>query len=172
MLSALGNLPSSRFKVTKKCDNKTVDSPFLSRNSQVEKENLTTSEVEIWQISMARMGDSIQALRSLLSHDEIQRTDRFAFEIDRSRFFIARAAMRQILGGYVGVAPQELMFSYSQNGKPELHAEFEKAGLTFNCLIHANSLYSQSPGELEWALMSNLSIMNSQARRSQSASSP
>jgi hypothetical protein len=56
--------------VTKKCDNKTVDSRFLSRNSQVEKKNLTTSEVEIWQISMARMGDSIQALRSLLSHDK------------------------------------------------------------------------------------------------------
>jgi len=116
-----------------------VDSPFLSRNSPVEKKNLTTSEVEIWQISLARMGDSIQALRSLLSHDEIQRANRFAFEIDRSRFFIARAAMRQILGGYMGIAPQELTFSYSQNGKPELHAEFEKAGLTFN-LSHSREL--------------------------------
>jgi 4'-phosphopantetheinyl transferase len=138
-LGALGNLPSLRFKVTKKCDDKTVDSPFLSRNSQAEKKNLTTSEVEIWQISMARMGDSIQAFRSLLSHDEIQRADRFAFEIDKSRFFIARAAMRQILGWYVGVAPQELTFSYSQNGKPELRAEFGKAGLKFN-LSHSCEL--------------------------------
>lgn len=85
------------------------------------------------------MGDSIQAFRSVLSRDEVQRANRFTFETDKSRFVIARAAMRQILAGYMGVAPQKLTFYYSQNGKPELHTDFGNTGLKFN-LTHSRDL--------------------------------
>ena len=98
---------------------------------------LAESEVHIWHIPLSARDGAIQRLAGALSVDEIQRADRFHFEKHRRRFVIARAAMRQILGQYVHIAPQNLVFAYSSKGKPELAPGFEGTGIRFN-LSHSN----------------------------------
>jgi 4'-phosphopantetheinyl transferase len=100
---------------------------------------VATRSVDVWQIDLAEPTSGIQHCRRLLSRDEVERADRFYFEKHRRRFTVARAAMRQTLAGYTNNAPQELVFSYGANGKPELSAPAEKSGVRFN-LAHSSEL--------------------------------
>jgi 4'-phosphopantetheinyl transferase len=93
---------------------------------------LAPQEVHIWRISLAQVEDTVHRLRALLSPDEIQRADRFYFERDRRRFTVARAAMRQILGHYLGLLPAALVFAYGEKGKPELATAIHQSELRFN----------------------------------------
>jgi 4'-phosphopantetheinyl transferase len=99
----------------------------------------STNEVDIWQIDLAGTSKGIQHCRGLLSADELERAHRFYFERDRRRFTVARAAMRQVLGRYAGMAPQELCFSYGPKGKPELAGSLQQSGIRFN-LSHSSEL--------------------------------
>lgn len=83
-------------------------------------ELLGKCQVDIWHIELAQNEQVIRACRERLSADEIERADRFYFEKDRRHFTVAHAALRQILAGYTGAAPQEIEFSFGSKGKPEL----------------------------------------------------
>jgi 4'-phosphopantetheinyl transferase len=100
---------------------------------------LAVDEVHIWRIDLARQDDEIRRCRQVLSADEVERADRFYFERDRTRFTVARAAMREILSRYTGLAAMELRFSYGPKGKPELSAGMEQTGIRFN-LSHSAEL--------------------------------
>jgi 4'-phosphopantetheinyl transferase len=116
----------------------TIATSAASRTSGVD---FTRAEnhVDIWQIDIGGDADSIQERRLLLSTDELQRADRFHFDKHRRRFIKARAAMRQILGGYAGVTAKELTFSYGARGKPELSGAAESIGIKFN-LSHSDDV--------------------------------
>src|SRR5215471_14520309 len=96
------------------------------------------NQVDIWRIRLAAE-DEGRHLRGLLLPEEIHRADQFHFQDGRRRFMRARAAMRQILSGYIGIAPQKIVFSYGAAGKPELAGEFEKFRIRFN-LSHSGEL--------------------------------
>ncbi len=98
---------------------------------------LAENRVDVWRIRLAVPEESIRHCRWLLSGDELQRADRFYFEKHRRRFTAARAAMRQILSRYTGLAAQELVFSYGPKGKPALSGGLEKTGISFN-LSHSD----------------------------------
>lgn len=98
---------------------------------------LTAKQVDIWRINLAGEGQETQLCRDLLSQDEIQRAGRFHFAKHRRRFTVARAALRQILGRYAGIAPQNLVFSYGGKGKPELSGELAGSEIKFN-LSHSS----------------------------------
>jgi 4'-phosphopantetheinyl transferase len=106
---------------------------------EVEALSKAANEVDIWRINLAEQYDRIQQCRGLLSLDEVQRTDRYIFERDRRRFTVARAAMRDILSRYTGLAAVDLHFAYGPNGKPELAGGLEQFNVKFN-LSHSSEL--------------------------------
>jgi 4'-phosphopantetheinyl transferase len=100
---------------------------------------LRGGEVHVWRAALERSPGEVEALKRLLSEDELRRAERFHFEHDRSSFVVARATLREILGLYVGLPPGSLRFAYNDFGKPQLVGEAGEAGLRFN-LSHAGGL--------------------------------
>ena len=91
--------------------------------------------MHVWRIALDR-GDG-DSLRSGLSSDELARAARFHFERDRTRFSVARAALREILAHYLGASPAEIAFVYGDHGKPALAPP--DGDLRFN-LSHSHDL--------------------------------
>ncbi|MGB0561829.1 MAG: 4'-phosphopantetheinyl transferase family protein [Spirulinaceae cyanobacterium] len=56
----------------------------------------------------------------LLNAAEQQRAQRFVRDCDRCRYIWARGNLRRLLGGYLGLAPEAIEFSYGDRGKPYL----------------------------------------------------
>jgi 4'-phosphopantetheinyl transferase len=80
------------------------------------------ADVDLWTISLANPSPAH------LSPDEIERANRFRFEVDRVRWTRARSSLRLILSRYAGDEPSRLAFIYGEHGKPALlpfaHIEF------------------------------------------------
>lgn len=96
------------------------------------KTRLASGDVHLWQIHLISPEDEVRRCRNVLSGDELERADRFVFEKHRSRYTIARAAMRKVLSEYLGIPPQKVAFSYGPQGKPALSPDLEQSGITFN----------------------------------------
>ena len=100
---------------------------------------LTKRDVHLWRVSLDQSKSILRQLQALLAVDERARADRFRFELDRRRFIAARGALRTILGGYLGIAPHQVQFRSSPNGKPMLATFPDRDDLQFN-LSHSREL--------------------------------
>jgi 4'-phosphopantetheinyl transferase len=76
--------------------------------------------VHVWRTGTHWPDGGIAALRGWLSADERQRSDRFHFAIDRTRYIIGHGLLRRLLGQCLGAAPDRLVFRNGAFGKPEL----------------------------------------------------
>lgn len=86
--------------------------------------------IDVWRIDVRRARGDFAAL---LSPDESERAARFRFERDRQSFVATRGVLRTLAGSYLGIAPQEVVFSYPDKGKPAV------TGLSFN-VSHAGDV--------------------------------
>jgi 4'-phosphopantetheinyl transferase len=93
---------------------------------------LSNAEVHVWRAVLDPPALWIERLQRTLSADEVQRAARFHFARDRRRFIVARGALRDILGRYLGVPPSALEFRYSVYGKPDLAGVADGQRLCFN----------------------------------------
>jgi 4'-phosphopantetheinyl transferase len=100
-----------------------------------ETHSLGSDEIHVWHTEVSATEASKLASRSLLSEDEISRTQRFHFEKDRQNFIFCRSMLRILLASYLGNSPEELRFAYSDHGKPSLATSSD--GLEFN-LSHSS----------------------------------
>ncbi|MFC0518295.1 4'-phosphopantetheinyl transferase family protein [Mucilaginibacter angelicae] len=75
-------------------------------------------EIDVWRIKTADHLSLIAQLIKLLMPDEIKRAERYYQEKDRQRFIVSRAALRTILGRYLGQQPEDLRFEIGPNKKP------------------------------------------------------
>jgi 4'-phosphopantetheinyl transferase len=96
-------------------------------------------EVHVWRATLARPPAEVEALKRLLSEDELLRAERFRFERDRASFVVARGTLRELLSLYLGSPPRLLRFGYNAYGKPELTGAPGEKSLRFN-LSHAGGL--------------------------------
>jgi 4'-phosphopantetheinyl transferase len=94
--------------------------------------SLGKDQVHLWRACLDLPAYILQNLTSVLSPDEISRASRFVFDKDRNHFVVARAILREILGGYLNVEPAELRFQYGQRLKPTLDLAHHGSGVRFN----------------------------------------
>lgn len=97
---------------------------------------LTRDDVHIWRFGLDQSSHLLDRLSPLLSGDERQRARRLSFAQDSRRYILCRGLLRCILGRYLDTTPEEIVFSYSSLGKPEVQ---NTAGLQFN-LTHSENL--------------------------------
>jgi 4'-phosphopantetheinyl transferase len=100
---------------------------------------LADNEVHVWRAQLELALSQGQELRGILTDDELDRANRFSFEIDRQRFIATRGTLRSILSRYITIYPSHLRFHYNQYGKPFLAAEFSAYLINFN-LSHSGSM--------------------------------
>jgi len=105
---------------------------------------LPADEVHTWFADLNQ--HSAEALRPILSTDELERADRFHFEKDRNHFIVARALLRKLLAGYLGANAAELQFTYAEKGKPSLRVPGQSL-LNFNLAhSHGKAVYAFASG--------------------------
>lgn len=78
-------------------------------------------EARLWSLQIAQAPPSLDLL-AILSPDEVQRAERFAFAQDARRFVVARAALRAILAQATQREPSKVSLATSSRGKPYLVA--------------------------------------------------
>ena len=75
-------------------------------------------EAHVWRVRLDQ--EAGPGFLDALSQDEQARATRFAFEPDRRRWAAGRAALRLLLGRYLGMAPETLTLDVGLWGKPFL----------------------------------------------------
>ena len=84
---------------------------------------LSADEVHVWRASLDVGEARARAAEQVLDDAELVRAGRFLQELHRSRFLVGRAALRVLLGRYLGVAPRDVALVYGEHGKPRLASE-------------------------------------------------
>jgi len=92
--------------------------------------------IELRSIRLEPPAEGSERLFDVLSPDEQERARRFVTETLRTRYVVARATLRVLLGARVERDPQSLVFDYGHAGKPSLRDHDDVA---FN-LSHSGSL--------------------------------
>src|SRR5215467_9136954 len=89
-------------------------------------------QVHIWKADLQIGPRRLDELVSVLTADERARAERFHFARDRRRFIARRGYLRRLTGRYLGLAPDDVRFSYSAAGKPFLARDCGGDKLSFN----------------------------------------
>jgi len=89
---------------------------------------LKSGAVHVWRLDLAAAAPAYEDSRRLLAEDEVAKAGRYRFEAPRQTYVAGRAALRRLLGRYLGAGPETLRFRYGEQGKPEL----EGGKLAFN----------------------------------------
>ena len=99
--------------------------------------------MHVWRAYLNQGEATRRALWDTLADDERERAARFYFRSDRESFVVARGALRDILGRYLGVPPARVRFSYTRYGKPVLEGGAGRGALQFNAShSHRVALYA------------------------------
>lgn len=99
--------------------------------------------VSLWRVDLDQPLPA-QAHASLAAA-ELERSSRFHFAVDRHRYRVARAALRQLLASRSGVDPASVVLALLEHGKPALAAPGEQlhfnishsAGVALMAIAHA-----------------------------------
>lgn len=75
---------------------------------------------DIWRIRVSEHISAINNLWQLLNAGEHQRANRYYREKDKQRFIVSRWALRLLLGKYLHVNPEEIIFETGRNQKPHI----------------------------------------------------
>jgi 4'-phosphopantetheinyl transferase len=97
---------------------------------------LAPDEVHLWETSLAVDDDELARILDLLSPVDRWAADEFSHVPARRQYIVSRGMLRQLLSGYIGVAPQEIQFTIEGAGKPVLAGE---RAVDFN-LTHSGDL--------------------------------
>ena len=74
--------------------------------------DLSVDGVHVWAVPLEIEAAKLQLLETRLAPDERTRADQFIREEPRRNFVASRAALRAILGRYLGMAPADVAIAY------------------------------------------------------------
>jgi 4'-phosphopantetheinyl transferase len=94
--------------------------------------SLKSNEVHIWYCSLNQHESKLSKFSCLISSDEKLRQKQFIFQNDRRNFTITRGVLRTILGTYLNREPSNIIFHYSNRGKPRIQNDNHKPSLFFS----------------------------------------
>lgn len=78
---------------------------------------LSPNSADVWRVRLVSFAPNEDAL----SPDEREHAAKFHFDIDRNRYVVSHASLRETLARYLRTGPKELKFSVNEYGKPFLH---------------------------------------------------
>ena len=93
---------------------------------------LTDDKVLVWVIDQAPVMIDWRDYLTILSPKEQTRAGKFAFEKLQRRFVFRRAALRGLLGHYLGLEPKQVGIELEEYGKPALAAAHQECRIHFN----------------------------------------
>jgi 4'-phosphopantetheinyl transferase len=99
-----------------------AEAPWTTPRERV---HVSPGQVHVWLVPTNRLEISAKPPQSLISSGELESCLRMTRPSDRRRCIAVRAALRSILGGYLGVAPSALSFATSAAGKPCLENQVD-----------------------------------------------
>lgn len=79
-----------------------------------------SAQVRLWYAPVNDLQPHLHRLEAVLDDEERQRADRFRFAPDRERFIAGHGLLRMLLGGALGLAPEEVRLARGPHGKPFL----------------------------------------------------
>jgi 4'-phosphopantetheinyl transferase len=82
--------------------------------------HLLAHEVHVWSIDLNLDRDRINEFSQFLTAPERQRAAKFINPTHGDRWIVARGYLRQILSQYLDLTPAQIVFKYSEQGKPAL----------------------------------------------------
>ena len=101
---------------------------------------LSNRAIDVWAFSLLADRPAVEQWRSLLSSDERHRAERFVRAPDADAFVVAHGTLRALLARYCAVAPGQLRFTRSSDGKPMLESLASAArAIRFNLAHSANA---------------------------------
>jgi 4'-phosphopantetheinyl transferase len=98
---------------------------------------ISQDEVHVWRAVLEQPGETMRRLSTFLSHEELEKANRFYFPKDRNGFIVSHAFLRDVISRYIQVDPWNLEFRVNPHGKPALAAAFQEFDIQFN-LSHSN----------------------------------
>jgi 4'-phosphopantetheinyl transferase len=93
---------------------------------------LDVGTVHVWSASLDPPAEQVRSLESLLSTAERERAARLRIDRDRRQFTVRRGLLRSILGRYLDRPGNELVFQYTELGKPSLDPRTWDGSVRFN----------------------------------------
>ena len=97
------------------------------------------SSVHVWAAPLSVANERVERLAQALSPDEQARASRFRTHDLQVRFVTARGMLREILGAYLGMRPEDIRFQYDARQKPSLAPAMPAPALHFN-VAHSGDL--------------------------------
>jgi len=101
--------------------------------------NLISGQVHVWRFCLNPPAPALQQLEKTLSADEVSQAQRYHFDRDRRRFIVRWATLREILGHYLGLMPEQLRFIFGKCGKPTVAPDLSQRKIYFN-LAHSDEI--------------------------------
>jgi 4'-phosphopantetheinyl transferase len=102
---------------------------------------LPENEVHVWHLPLGQVAqrDLERCYDRLLTPDERQRCERFAFERDRRQFLAGRSLLRIVLSKYAAIPPDLWRFRVNDYGKPAIESPATGPDLWFS-VTHTSSV--------------------------------
>jgi 4'-phosphopantetheinyl transferase len=93
---------------------------------------LEAGVVHLWRASLRATGAALPELLALLSGEERTRAARFRSDVHRGRYIVGRAVQRRVLGRYLAIPPELVVYRLGPHGKPELDPAVHPGSTRFN----------------------------------------